>query len=110
MDDSLLAELLKYVGATGAGGVITAFVVRFVYRKLVEEGAAAQRAAWEVEFIALLRAEIERLATVNRDLYAQAAEMHRRTIQLITENTEMKQKLAQIEAAERWPALEQEES
>ena len=74
MDDSLLAELLKYVGATGAGGVITAFVVRFVYRKLVEEGAAAQRAAWEVEFIALLRAEIERLATVNRDLYAQAAE------------------------------------
>lgn len=32
MDDSLLAELLKYVGATGAGGVITAFVVRFVYR------------------------------------------------------------------------------
>ena len=88
MDDSLLAELLKYVGATGAGGVITAFVVRFVYRKLVEEGAAAQRAAWEVEFIALLRAEI----------------------QLITENTEMKQKLAQIEAAERWPAAEQEGS
>ena len=98
-EDGLLTEIMKYVGGATGGGMLTAFVVRLAYRKLLEEGAAAQRTVWETEFIGMLRAEVERLAGVNRDLYAQAAEMHRRMIQLITENTEMREKLARLGAA-----------
>lgn len=110
MDDPLIAELLKYVGATGVGGVIMAFLLRFAWRKLVEEGAAAQRAVWETEFIGSLRAEIERLASVNRALYDQAAEMHTRMIALMAENTRMRADLAAMRAADWLQADPQEKN
>lgn len=90
MDDSFINEVLKYLGATGAGGVAAAFFLRWAWRKLAEEGAAAQRAVWETEFIQMLRAEIERQAAVNRALYEQAAGLQQRVIELMTENTHLK--------------------
>lgn len=95
MDEALIGEVLKYAGATGIGGVAMAFVLRFAWRKLVEEGAAAQRAVWETEFIAMLRAEIERLARLNRELYEQAAELHTRVIRLTAENARLEAQIAQ---------------
>ena len=38
----------------------------------------------------MLRAEIERQAAVNRALYEQAASLHQRVIELMTENTRLK--------------------
>lgn len=90
MDEALISEVLKYVGATGAGGVIMAFLLRLAWRKLAEESLAGQRAAWEAEFIASLRAEIERQSVVNRALYEQAAVMHARMIELMSENMQLK--------------------
>lgn len=90
MDDSFIDGALKYVGATGAAGAAAAFFLRWAWRKLAEEGAAAQRAVWETEFIQMLRAEIERQAAVNRALYEQAASLHQRVIELMTENTRLK--------------------
>lgn len=95
MDEALIGEVLKYVGATGIGGVAMAFVLRFAWRKLVEEGAAAQRAVWETEFIATLRAEIERLARLNRELYEQAAELHTRVIRLMADNARLEAQITQ---------------
>lgn len=99
MDETLIAEALKYLGATGAGGVAAAFFLRWAWRKLAEEGAAAQRAVWETEFIQTLRAEIERQASVNRALYEQAGALHARVIELMTENTQLKTELAALRAA-----------
>lgn len=98
MDEALISEVLKYIGATGAGGVIMAFLIRLTWRKLIEESAAGQRAAWEAEFIGLLRTEIERQAQVNRSLYDQAATMHGRMIELMTENMQLKTQRLQGDA------------
>lgn len=101
MDEAFFLELLKYLGLSGAGGVTGAFLLRFAWRKLFEEGAAAQRAVWQAEFIEQLRAEIERLNAVNRQLYDQAADLHGRVIALMTENTELKTELSMLKARTR---------
>ena len=53
MDDTeLWAEVAKYLGLAGVGtgsGVGIAFVLRWAYRGLIEDGRAAKRAIWEVE-------------------------------------------------------------
>lgn len=94
----MILEVLKYLGATGTGGVVAAFVLRFAWRKLFEESAAAQRTVWEGEFVAMLRAEIERQAAVNAVLYRQAGEMHLRIVELMGENLKLKTELAALDA------------
>ena len=46
MEDSTsnLAEWVRLIGSTGLGSLVMAFFARFAFRKMVEEGAAAQRA------------------------------------------------------------------
>ena len=102
MDDTeLWAEVAKYLGLAGVGtgsGVGIAFVLRWAYRRLFEEGLATQRATWEVEFVQALRGEIERQATVSRTLYEQANDMHHLIVELVTENIRLKTQLAERQA------------
>jgi TolA-binding protein len=97
MEDSTsnLAEWVRLIGATGLGSLVMAFFARFAFRKMVEEGAAAQRAGGEVDIIEQLRAEVDRLGRINETLSGKLEELQEQIIKLRGENAELK---AEIQA------------
>ncbi len=94
-DASSVAEWVKLIGATGVGGLVIAFFTRFAFRKMIEEGAAAQRAGGESDIIEQLRAEVDRMGRINDTLSGKVAELQEQIIKLRSENAELK---AEIQA------------
>ena len=90
-----VAEWVKVVGATGIGGLLVAFFAKFTFRKMIEEGTAAQRASGETDIIEQLRAEVDRMGKINETLSGKVAELQEQIIKLRTENAELK---AEIQA------------
>lgn len=98
MDESAagsIAEWVKLIGATGIGGLVMAFFAKFAFRKMVEEGTAAQRAGGETDIIEQLRAEVDRMGRINDTLSGKVAELQEQIIKLRSENAELK---AEIQA------------
>lgn len=98
MDESAagsIAEWMKLIGATGIGGLVMAFFAKFAFRKMVEEGTAAQRAGGETDIIEQLRAEVDRMGKINDTLSGKVAELQEQIIKLRSENAELK---AEIQA------------
>ncbi|PUE21848.1 hypothetical protein B9Z43_01315 [Limnohabitans sp. MMS-10A-192] len=98
MDESAagsIAEWVKLIGATGIGGLVMAFFAKFAFRKMIEEGTAAQRAGGETDIIEQLRAEVDRMGRINDTLSGKVAELQEQIIKLRSENAELK---AEIQA------------
>lgn len=85
-----IAEWVKLVGATGVGSLVMAFFARFALRKMVEEGAASQRAAGETDIIEQLRKEIDRMGLINETLAKKVNELQEQIMNLRGENAELK--------------------
>ena len=90
---SSIAEWVKLIGATGVGGLLIAFFTRFAFRKMIEEGAAAQRAGGEGDIIEQLRKEVDRMGTINETLSGKVAELQDQIIKLRGENAELKSEI-----------------
>lgn len=90
-----VAEWVKVIGATGVGSLLMAFFAKFAFRKMIEEGAATQRAVGESDIIEQLRAEVDRLSAINERLSAKLGELQDQIVKLRSENADLK---AEIQA------------
>jgi len=88
-----IGEWVKLIGATGVGGLVMAFFAKFAFRKMIEEGAAGQRAAGETDIIEQLRTEVDRMGKINDTLSGKVAELQEQIIKLRSENAELKSEI-----------------